>query len=231
MPEYKNLLNILTGAQSAADTAIGIASASIPETQTEIDLMTEYCVDVDEKILPIIKEIKNLQSQIITLHNEAFAVGCGTTTDATSLNVDIVTNNTQNVNDKNYTGTNPFGGESTTEMDSFNVGVGVLTVYDANGGPGIGTLYAGISSCYDHGGVGGCTVDGDCAGYATSIANLNNQITTLRNQLPSLISDTNVLKEERRQLEIQRYGDLFIIGRLGERKTNIDTAKTTIQGS
>ena len=65
MPEYNNLLNVLTGTQSAADTAIGFASEAIPETQTEIDLMTEYCVNADKKILPIITEIKNLQNQII----------------------------------------------------------------------------------------------------------------------------------------------------------------------
>jgi len=230
MPEYKNLFNILTGAQSAADTAIGIASETIPETQTEIDLMTEYCVNADKKILPIITEIKNLQNQIIVLSNQAFAVGCGTTTDATTLNEDVVLNYKQNLNDKNYTGTDPFGGQSGPEISSSNVGVGTLTIYNANGGSGIGTLYADIGSCYSPG-IGSCLVDSDCTGYATSIANLNNQITTLRNQLPSLISDTNALKEERKQLEIQRYGDLFIIGQLGERKTNIDTAKTTIQDS
>jgi len=230
MPEYNNLLNVLTGTQSAADTAIGFASEAIPEIQTEIDLMTEYCVNADKKILPIITEIKNLQNQIIVLSNQAFAVGCGTTTGATTLNEDIVTNNTQNVNDKNYTGTDPFGGQSTPEISSSNIGVGTLTVYSANGGSGIGTLYSGIGSCYSPG-IGSCLVDGDCAGYATSIANLNSQITTLRNQLPPLISDTNVLKEERKQSEIQRYGDLFIIGQLGERKINIATAKTTIQGS
>jgi len=230
MPSNKNFIDNLTAAQSAADTAIGIASAAIPSTQAEIDLITPVCVDIDEQILPIINQIQSLQADLIQAYEDANAVGCGTTVASTTYQQDVVTNRSQNINSRNYTGTDPFGGQTSANMSAANVGVGTLTVHSANGGTGIGTAYAGISSCYNN--LLGCDLaEGSvtCAGWASTITAIENQITALRNQLPALISDTNRLKSERRESEIIRYGDLFIIGRLEERKVGIGTVVTTTQ--
>jgi len=230
MPSNQNLINNLSATQSAADTAIGIASAAIPGTQAEIDLITPVCVDIDEQILPIIIQIQSLQADLIQAYTDAHSVGCGTTVGVTTYQQDIVTNNSQNINNENYTGTNPFGGESAANISTANVGVGTFTIFTQNGGTGIGSAYAGISSCYNN--AAGCDLAETstiCAGWASTITNIENQITALRNQLPTLISDTNRLKAERKELEIQRYGDLFIIGRLEERKVGIGTVVTTIQ--
>ena len=181
-------------------------------------------------ILPIIIQIQSLQADLIQAYEDANAVGCGTTVASTTYQQDVVTNRSQNINSGNYTGTDPFGGQTSANMSAANVGVGTLTVHSANGGTGIGTAYAGISSCYNN--LLGCDLaEGSvtCAGWASTITAIENQITALRNQLPTLISDTNRLKSERRELEVIRYGDLFIIGRLQERKVGIGTVVTTTQ--
>ena len=230
MPSNQNLINSLTATQFSADTAIGIFSGGIPPTQAEIDLITPVCVDIDEQILPIIIQIQSLQADLIQAYTDANSVGCGTTSGSTTYQQDVVTNRSQNVNNKNYTGTDPYGGQTSANMTAANVGVGTITIHTANGGSGIGTAYAGISSCYNN--AAGCDLAETstiCAGWAGTITAIENQITALRNQLPALISDTNILKAERKELETIRYGSLFIIGQLEERKVGIGTVVTTTQ--
>ena len=230
MPSNQNLINNLTATQSSNTTAIGIASEAIIPIQAEIDLITPTCEDIDEQILPIIIQIQNLQSDLIQAYEDANAVGCGTTVASTTYQQDVVTNRSQNINSSNYTGTDPFGGQTSANISAANVGVGTLTVHSANGGSGIGTAYAGISSCYNN--LLGCDLAESstiCAGWASTITSIENQITALRNQLPAPIADTNRLKAERRELEVQRYGDLFIIGRLEERNVAIGSVTTTTQ--
>jgi len=230
MPSNQNLINNLTATQSSNTTAIGIASEAIVPIQAEIDLITPTCKDIDEQILPIIIQIQNLQDDLIQAYEDANAVGCGTTVGVTTYYQDVVTNRSQNINSSNYTGTDPFGGQTSASISAANVGVGTLTVYSANGGTGIGSAYAGISSCYNN--LLGCDLAESstiCAGWASTITSIENQITALRNQLPAPIADTNRLKAERRELEVQRYGDLFIIGRLEERNVAIGSVTTTTQ--
>ena len=128
-----------------------------------------------------------------------------------------------------YDGTNPYGGQSNTLLTSSNVGVGTFLVYvqDDSSQSGIGTLYAGISSCYNP--FLGCDfVFGQdstvCTGYASSIAALESQIPPLRAQLPNKISDSNAIKTERRYSQTERYGQKRGMATLNERNGEMKSA-------
>lgn len=64
----------------------------------------------------------------------------------------------------------------------------------------IGVYIDPIETCF-----GFSCNSGICAGYATSISNLNSQIATLRTQRNNLISKVNVLKAGRSGYELQNY--------------------------
>jgi len=239
MPSNQNLINNLIATQSSNNTAVGIVSAGIPPTQAEIDLITPVCVDIDEQILTRVNEIQALQLQIVNWHDEARAVGCGTTAIGGGATVGLTTqyptvvrNRSQNINSATYTGTNPFNdGTAILITTAGAVGVGTLTVLtqnDSSLGPvgGAGSIYDDLSACYTL--LGSCSVP-VCTGYANSVTTANTRITTLVNEINDLIADTNVLKAERKELETIRYGSLFILGQLEERNVAIGSVTTTIQ--
>ena len=214
---------------SSNETAIGFIAEEIPKQDETINDFTEVVVPIDNEVVSITSQINDLKNQIVVLSQQARSVGCGTTSGATIIYPDTVRTYSENMTSPSYDGTNPYGGQSNTLLTSSNVGVGTFLVYvqDDSSQSGIGTLYAGISSCYNS--FLGCDfVFGQdstvCTGYASSIAALESQIPPLRAQLPNKISDSNAIKTERRYSQTERYGQKRGMATLNERNGEMKSA-------
>ena len=142
---------------------------------------------LDNRILTLNSQIRDLQEQIVGLGQSANVFGCvGLGTTVTSVIGDQV-----NLHIWSFTSPNPFS-QSQQVLTANNLGVGT---YNGISTVSIGT-YANFASD-----------DGvDCAGYATSISNLQAQITPLRTQRNEVITEVNILKEERARYQLQKYG-------------------------
>ena len=214
---------------SSNETAIGHIEEEIPKQDEIINEFTEIVIPIDNEVVSITSQINDLKNQIAVLSQQAYSVGCGTTSGATTIYPDTVQTYSENMTSPSYDGTNPYGGQSNTSLTSSNVGVGTFLVYvqDDSSQSGIGTLYAGISSCYNS--LLGCDyVFGQdstvCTGYASSIAALESQISPLRAQLPNKISDSNAIKTERRYSQTERYGQKRGMATLNERNGEMKSA-------
>lgn len=219
------LISLLRGKVQGNTDSIDFLLERRPGIQTNIDLFNTVCGNVDNRILSITANIVNLQTEIVSLSNDAYAVGCGTTAGAVVIYPDTVENYSYNMSSESYDGDSPY--DVTTEtMNSGNVGLGSLTVYTQNNSnvPGIGTLYGGIGSCFRT----PCT-SGDCVSFASSITEKQNQIIELRSSIGNLVSSSNSVKRERLDYEIERYSGDYTIKILREENTRISSAITTIQ--
>jgi len=142
---------------------------------------------LDTRILNINNQIKNIQSQILVLGQQANAIGCGTTSVAV---VDVVEDRVI-LHSWAFTSPNPFS-KSTQELSASNVGVGT---YDVVTQVSIGT-YAGFTT----------PITGLCVGYSNSITTLTNSLTTYRAERDAVIVQINVIKEARASYQLQKYG-------------------------
>jgi hypothetical protein len=221
------LIGILNDKKNGNADAITILSDRTPGNQKNVDLFLPVCINVDTQIVSIAASIVTLQNEIVTLASAAYAVGCGSTGAATVVYPDIVRAYSYNLTSPSYSGDSPYDITSVV-LNPSNVGIGTLLVYTQNDSSqsGIGSLYSNVGTCRTT--FPGC-VSGTCISYASSITSKQSQITTLRSQLPNLISSSNKVKAERVEYEIQRYADTYTIRILGEENTRISLAITTIQ--
>jgi len=148
---------------------------------------------LDNRILELNIDIVNLQSQVLSVGQTANSVGCGST--GYFIGTSFVPNTTTTVNQDNlnyrgysYTFPNPFSQISGT-LSNANLGIGTRNYI----------TQSSIGSYYDFTGIG------SCAGYATSITNLNNQIVGIQSTRNDLIDKVNFLKIGRSQYELQNY--------------------------
>lgn len=205
------------------NTAIGFIEPEIKKAQDEVDLFSPYAIKSDEETIVILNQINDLKNQIVTLSANAYAVGCGTATLASTVFEDSVNVTVENMQSESYDGDAPFE-NTTTQLTASNVGVGSIMVHiQDNTSLGIGTLYASIDTCFRL-----PCVSGDCVSYASSITVLQNQITTLRSQLPTPIANSNSIKKERRYSQISRYGQKRGVKSLQDRNAEMKSAIQTI---
>lgn len=229
----EKLIKKLNDKISSNSTAIGFIEDEIPKQDEIINEFTEIVIPIDNEVVSIISQINDLKNQIAVLSQQGYSVGCGTTSGATTIYPDTVQSYSENMTSLSYDGLDPYGGQSNTTLSSSNVGVGTFLIYvqDDSSQSGIGTLYAGIGSCFNP--FLGCDfVFGQdstvCTGYASSITSLQNQITTLQGQLPTRISNSNAIKTERRYSQTERYGQKRGIATLNERSSEIKSAISVI---
>jgi hypothetical protein len=165
------------------------------------ELIDNYNVPIkkiDAKILEYNNQIRTLQEQILSLGQEANSIGCGTMTSPIWVDVDR--------DDLNYTGygfsaPNPFS-PLTGTIDVETVGLGTMTDVVP---VGIGSYNNNnLSTCYDIGFPFTCS-NTICAGYATSITNINAEIDALKALRDPLIIKVNTLKEGRISFQLQKY--------------------------
>jgi len=214
-----DLSNTLNSKIESNNTAIGFIEPEIVKAQEEIDAFTPYVIKSDEKTVAILNQINDLKNQIVILSANAYAVGCGTTTLASTVYEDSVDVTVENMQSESYTGDAPFE-NTTTQLTTSNVGVGSIMVHvPDNTSFGIGTLYASIDTCFRF-----PCVSGDCVSYASSITVLQNQITNLQSQLPTPIANSNAIKKERRYSQISRYGQKKGVKSLQDRNNEIKSA-------
>ena len=224
MSELTDLLsNRISGNQSAIDTL----NTRVPDNQKNVDLFSPICQSIDTQIVAVAASIVTLQNEIVSLSTNAYAVGCGTTSGASTVYPDIVKTYSYNISTSTYDGDDPYSITSST-LSVSNVGFGTFLVYTQNDSSqiGIGTSFGNIGSCNRP--LDGCT-SGVCVSYASSISTKLGQLTTLRNQLTTLVSSSNKIKTERVNYEIQRFGDNYSIRILTNENTRISLAITTIQ--
>lgn len=219
------LTDLLSNRISGNQSAIGTLNTRVPDNQKNIDLFSSICQSIDTQIVAIAASIVTLQTEIVTLSTNAYNVGCGTTSGAATVYPDIVKTYSYNISTSTYDGDDPYAITSST-LSSSNVGFGTFVVYTQNDSSqtGIGTTFADVGTCYRT----PCT-SGVCVSYASSIGTKLGQLTTLRNQLTTLVSSSNKVKTERVNYEIIRFGDKYSIRILTNENTRISLAITTIQ--
>lgn len=188
-----------------------------------IESFTPSCEGFDTKIVSLVSNINSIKSEIVVLHTNAYAVGCGNTVGISTMFQDTVLNLSYKVSDENYVDTdhsdfdlpvnNPFDVVSTV-LTSGNVGYGTFSKHVPDDPTtGIGTLYASIGS-------GGPS----CPGFASQIAVKEDQITSLRNELISLASKVNSIKEERVPYHYRRFRNKVDIIELNEKNAKLNIA-------
>ena len=210
-------------------TAIGFIEEQLPEIDETIDQFTEVVIPIDNEIVSITSQINDLKDQIAVLSQQGRSSGCGTTVGQTLIYPDTVQSYSENMTSSSYSGTDPYGGQSNTSLISSNVGIGSLLIFvqDDSSQSSIGILYASLGSCFEP--ILGCGFGGvSCTGVASSIASLQNQINTLRTQLPDNISNSNAIKTERRNSQTERYGQKRGIATLKQRNTEMNSAISVI---
>ncbi len=225
------LINVLKEKNAGNTQTISYMNQVKPETQTIIDYFTTPTKNLDNQIVPIVSQINTLKAEIVSLAAGAYAVGCGTTGGSTIVYPDVVRNFVANLSSDSYSGNDPYGTTSSA-LSSSNVGIGTLLVYTQNDSSqsGIGSLYASINSCFRPKTLiplVAC-VSGECVSFASSITTRQNQITVLASQIVSLVSNSNSLRRERIDYEIQRYSYNQSIVYLTSRNSQINSTITIL---
>lgn len=217
----EKLIKKLNDRISSNTTAIGFIEDEIPKQDEIINEFTEIVIPIDKEVVSITSQINDLKNQIVVLSNQAYSVGCGTTVGVTTIYPDTVQSYSENMTSSSYDGSDPYGGQNNTSLTSSNVGVGTFLIHvqDDSSQSGIGTLYGSIETCFRF-----PCVSGDCVSYASSIAALESQIVTLRNQLSTPISNSNAIKKERRYSQTERYGQKKGIASLKERNDEMKSS-------
>jgi cell division protein FtsB len=188
-------LNQINSIQSGYTITTGIGTSDQIKIWGPSEVIQNYDVPIvklDEQIVQLNTQIANLQNQILVFGQQASSVGCGSTSSFQTVNQDQI-----NYRGYTYSGSNPFATIQGT-LTSINSGIGTEDYVTQTS---IGTYNSGIGSCYN---LLLCT-SGLCAGYASSIANLNSQIGPLQTERNDLITKVNFLKSGRSQYQLQNY--------------------------
>lgn len=163
---------------------------------------------IDARIVELNTQIAGLQSTILDVGQTANTCGCGGSVGFGStgvpffIGINTVTVNADSVTYRgySYSSPNPFSATSGT-LTSVNAGIGTEDLISQSS---IGIYYGDVGVARTTLPV--CPGVTDCAGYATSITNLSNQITPLQSERNDLITKVNYLKAERIRFQIRQYG-------------------------
>lgn len=193
------------------------------EIEPIIESFTPSCEGFDTKIVSLASSINSIKSEIVVLHTNAYNVGCGTTVGISTMRQDTLLNLSYKISDENYVDpdhsdfdlpvNNPYDVVSIA-LTSGNVGYGTFSKHVPDDPTtGIGTLYASIGS-------GGPS----CPSFATQIAAKETEITSLRNELVSLATKVNAIKEERVPYHYRRFRDKVDIIELNAKNARLNIA-------
>jgi hypothetical protein len=196
----QNQISQLNTVQVGYEIRTGIGTTERIKIFGPSELIQNYNVPIeklDSKIVEINTQIANYQSQILSLGQQANAVGCGTEFWSVGFTSVTVVQDVTNYKGYTYSGRNPFE-QISGQLTSSNAGIGTEDYITQ---PGIGTYYEPIEICLS---IFTCSNE-ICSGYATSIANLQAQIEILRDQRDPLIEKVNTLKNNRSDFQLQKY--------------------------
>jgi hypothetical protein len=158
------------------------------------ELIGNYDVPIknlDNQIIQINDEIKNLQQQILTWGQAASVAGCGSTAGISTVYRDDLKYKTYG-----FTSPNPYS-ESQGDLTTLNLGIGTVNFISQ---VSIGTYRAQIGECFSL-----LCDEETCSGFAASITNATNQITTKREERDNLLTIVNTLKNNRIEFQLQKY--------------------------
>jgi hypothetical protein len=173
---------------------------------------------LDTKIMEINGTINFKKSQIVNLVSTAIGAGC-------SFISTIGSNGAQNVggvaigvgltvyndtatisvytNLSNYSTTNPFSPSVTSTLTLSNAGTGYTSLTVDNGGSSVGSYSSIPTTAGQH---PGAPSPSTCADYGTSIISIAAELTALRSQRDSYLTNLNILKKKTKVEELKRWG-------------------------
>ena len=219
-PQKDNLLKLFQGTIDQNIDLIIDNEVSIQEIQPTIDDFDPSCKGLDRQIVTIVNNINTLKTEIITLHTQAYAVGCGTTAGATVVYPDTAIDSSYNLSSPSYDSDEPYEVTNQT-LTTSNVGFGTFVIYTKSNNQvtGLGSAYGSIQSCFRT----PCT-SGTCVNYSNQITEKQNQIITLQAQVDRLSFSVNSLKTERVDYQIRRWSDKHTIRNLREENERINAS-------
>ena len=219
-PQKDNLLKLFQGTIDSNIDLIADNEVSIQEIQPVIDDFDPSTKGLDRQIVSLVSNINTLKTEIVSLHSQAYAVGCGTTAGATTVYPDTAIDSSYNLSIPSYDEDEPYEVTNQTLTSSI-VGFGTFVIYTKNNSQvaGLGSAYDDIGSCFRT----PCT-SGTCSNFATQIAEKQNQIITIQAQVDKLSFSTNSLKTERVDYQIRRWADKHTIRNLKEENERINAS-------
>jgi hypothetical protein len=152
--------------------------------------------NLDQEIVSINDEIKELQNSVLSIGTTANSVGCGTTAWSPGFSTVTVLEDRTRYKGYSYTSPNPFA-EISGSLNTGNSGIGTYTFINQ---VAIGSYFSPIDVCYAF----TCT-SGQCEDYADQIVDLNTQIDNLQTERDDLIVKVNDFKIKRIDFELQNY--------------------------
>jgi len=219
-PQKTELKILFNGSIDSNLSSIEDSESKLKEIQPVIDTFDPACKGLDREIVSIVANINALKSEIVTLHSNAYAVGCGTTVGIATIFPDTVVDSSFNLSSSTYDSDDPYEVTNVT-LTTSNVGFGTFVIYTPSNKQvsGLGDAYGDIDSCYGM----GC-ISGDCTNFANQIATKQNQIISLQSQLNSLTSASNAIRTERVDYQVIRWADKYSIRTLKEENQRIRIA-------
>jgi hypothetical protein len=216
-PQKNNLQKLFQGTIDSNIDLIADNEVSIQEIQPVIDDFDPSTKGLDRQIVSLVGNINTLKSEIVSLHSQAYAVGCGTITGATVVYPDTALDSSYNLSSPSYDEDEPYDVTNQTLTSSI-VGFGTFVIYTKNNSQvaGLGSAYGSVGSCFRT----PCT-SGTCSNFATQITEKQNQIVAIQAQVDKLSFSTNSLKTERVDYQIRRWSDKHTIRNLKEENERI----------
>jgi prefoldin subunit 5 len=169
----------------------------LPAIEESIGYFAEPTEKLDKRIVELNNQIVGLQNTLLDVRQTANSCGCGG-----PIGFDTITSyaDTAIYRGYTYTSPNPFE-EIDGTLTSGNAGIGTESLF---GITEIGVYYGNIGIAATILPI--CPGVTNCTGYATSESNLNAQISALQSERNALAQKVNVLKNNRSEFEVRRYG-------------------------
>ena len=211
--------------------------ADILNLENKVASFKESAAILDRKILDLNNQINFKKSQIVSLVSSAVGLGCSvgvTTTSSAALIVNSVqigfgsTVYQDQAKNKvysgltDYTARNPFTSDSTVTLSASNVGDGYGSITSNNDGSNVGTYRTVFTTGHPGG------ISATCVGFANSISSIAAELTALRSERDSYLTNVNTVKDGKLGEEIILWGEKSADGRIDALKTSTTSLMNSI---
>ena len=213
---YENQLAELKSITTVADRKLFNATESINEKKSQIVTITQNAVGCGCS--------SDITDAFITTNSGTVSIGIGSTVFTDRPVIKTYSNLSTN-ND------NPFQEDNTITMTESDLGEGYETQYEENSSEGVTltTTHRTLNGSVTQGSLGGCTVN-DCQNFRQDIVNLAEEIDTIRGTIDNqLISDTNVVKDEKTEVELFIWSYKNTDSRIQEDKDSTENVMRVIE--
>lgn len=211
--------------------------SDIEDLENKIESFRQSAGILDQKILDLNNQINYKKSQIVDLVAAAVGLGCSVGLTTTSFDP-LIVNGVQigfgssiyqdQAKNKIYSGLtdysarNPFTSDTTITLSSSNIGNGYGSITSNNDGSNVG-IYRSVFTIGHP-----VPVSTTCVGYASSIDSIAAELTSLRSQRDSYLSNVNVVKDGKLGEEIILWGEKSADGRIETIKSDTTSLMNSI---